>query len=59
MTAPEHSLKPALQEWSDGKLNAAADANNIERITRVINGGLNGFADRKAFFAKLLPLLKS
>ncbi len=57
VTLPENALKPALQEWSDGNLNAAADANNIEKVTRVINGGLNGFEDRKAFFAKLRPLL--
>jgi len=58
VTAPEHALKPAFQEWSDGNLNAAADANDIVRITRVINGGLNGLDGRKAFFAQLLPLLK-
>ena len=57
VTAPEHALKPALKEWSDNNLNNFADRNDITTITRRINGGLNGFADRKAFFAKLLPRL--
>jgi putative chitinase len=55
----EHALKPALQEWTDGKLNDAADADDIRKITKRINGGFNGLDDRKALFAKLLPLLKS
>jgi len=57
VTAPEHALKPALKEWSDNNLNHFADQNDIRTITKRINGGLNGFTDRKAFFAKLLPLL--
>lgn len=57
VTAPEHALKPALKEWSDNNLNHFADQNDIRTITKRINGGLNGFADRKKFFAKLLPLL--
>jgi predicted chitinase len=57
MTLPEHALKPALQEWTDGNLNDAADHNQIVRITKVINGGDNGLAERRAFFANLLPLL--
>jgi putative chitinase len=59
VTLSEHALKPALQEWSDGNLNHFADINDIRTITKRINGGLNGFSERKAFFAKLLPLLKN
>lgn len=57
VTAPEHALKPALQEWTDGNLNHFADEGDIRTITKRINGGLNGFDGRKAFLAKLLPLL--
>lgn len=59
VSAPEHALKPALQEWTDGNLNVAADHDDIVKITKVINGGLNGLSERKAFFARLLPLLKA
>lgn len=38
--------------WSTHGLNALADADDIEAITRKINGGLNGLADRKAAVAK-------
>lgn len=37
--------------WAHG-LNAFADAGLFEKITRRINGGLNGQADRLAFFAR-------
>ena len=59
VSAPEHALKPALQEWTDSNLNVAADRDDIVKITKVINGGVNGLPERKAFFARLLPLLKA
>jgi putative chitinase len=58
-TLPEHALKPALQEWADGNLNHFADIDDIKAITLRINGGLNGFPDRKKWFAKLLPKLQA
>jgi putative chitinase len=59
VTSPEHALKPALQEWTDGNLNKFADASDIRSITLRINGGLNGFENRKAFLAKVSPLLRN
>jgi len=59
VSAPEHALKPALQEWTVGNLNVAADRDDIVKITKVINGGVNGLPERKAFFARLLPLLNA
>jgi putative chitinase len=56
IVAPEHALKPALQEWAEGDLNAAADRNDIRRITKVINGGFNGLDERQAWFDKVRPL---
>ncbi|RQW28888.1 hypothetical protein EHS17_03280 [Rhodobacteraceae bacterium CH30] len=58
VTVPEHALKPALTEWSEGKLNALADKNDIRAITRAINGGYNGLPERMAWFARLWPLLQ-
>ena len=57
VTVPEHALKPALHEWSENRLNRFADQDDIRTITIRINGGLNGFDGRKAFLAKLRPLL--
>jgi putative chitinase len=59
VTAPEHALKPALQEWTEGSLNTAADRNDIRTITKRINGGFNGLSDREAWFDKVWPLIKA
>jgi putative chitinase len=50
---PAHVLKPAIHEWDLGKLNAAADKNDIRTITRVINGGYNGITERQAWFDRI------
>lgn len=59
VTAPEHALKPALQEWTQNKLNGAADKNDIRTITLRINGGLIGLPEREAWLNKIWPLLKT
>lgn len=48
MTAPWWAALSAADYWDDRGLNALADAGDFERITRRINGGLNGQADRLA-----------
>lgn len=42
--------------WSRG-LNALADARDFRSITRVINGGFNGFQNRLAFFDRAQAVL--
>ena len=59
VVSAEHALKSALAEWSEGNLNLQAERDDIETITRKINGGLNGLADRRAWLAKLKPLIAS
>lgn len=44
---PSIGILTACKYWTDHGLNALADADDIETITRRINGGLNGFTDRK------------
>jgi putative chitinase len=56
-TDAEHALKPALQEWADGNLNAYADADDLRGITKRINGGYNGLAERQAWLDKLKAAL--
>jgi putative chitinase len=58
VTVPEHALKPALQAWTERHLNIYADKNDIRTITRRINGGFIGFADREAWLNKIWPLVK-
>src|SRR5262245_42690014 len=58
VVSAQHALSPALLEWAEGNLNAAADRNDIAAITRRINGGFNGFAERKGWFDKIWLLTK-
>lgn len=50
--SPEVSVLTALEYWKSRNLNTLADADDVEAITRKINGGLNGFEDRKKYLAK-------
>lgn len=47
-TDPALAVDAACWFWETRKLNALADADEVRRITRRINGGLNGLADRQA-----------
>jgi putative chitinase len=51
-TDPWEGLAPVWY-WSTHNLNKLADANDIEQITKKINGGLNGFADRLAQYTRI------
>ena len=50
---PSVGLMVACKFWFDNGLNALADQDDLRAITRRINGGYNGFEDRKAHLAKL------
>lgn len=53
---PEISVTLACMYWADRKLNALADAGNTREITRKINGGRNGLADRELRVGRLTAL---
>lgn len=38
--------------WKDKGLNELADADNFNRITRIINGGTNGIDERRMFLSR-------
>jgi len=48
---PDVGLWIACEYWKRKGLNALADADDVLGITRKINGGLNGLADRKSRLA--------
>lgn len=58
VTAPEQLTVPAIAAdsagwyWAKERCNELADAGNIAMLTRAINGGLNGFEQRKALSAR-------
>lgn len=49
---PRYLLEVACAFWQWKGLNAYADRDDVAGATRVINGGLNGLADRKLWLAK-------
>lgn len=54
---PEWAAESAAWFWESKGLNALADTMDFNRITRRINGGLNGLADRLALWGKAREVL--
>ncbi len=52
LEAPEFAPLVGAWWWKTRGLNELADAGNFTQITRVINGGTNGLADRLTRWAK-------
>lgn len=50
---PSIGLHTALEYWKVHGLNELADADDLEAITRRINGGTNGLDDRRRHFVKI------
>lgn len=53
---PEHAVEAAVRFWDFKGLNAIADSDNLQRVTRRVNGGLNGLAERQAAYDRLKVL---
>ena len=54
---PQYAAMSAAWFWSTKGLNTLADKGDFVKITRRINGGLNGQADRQALYDKALKVL--
>jgi putative chitinase len=54
---PQHAAMSAAWFWKQKGLNDLADRNEFNTITRRINGGLNGLADRLALWEKARAVL--
>jgi putative chitinase len=53
----EGALASALWFWNTNNLNAIADTGNVAALTKKINGGDIGLADRQARYAKAMAAL--
>ena len=54
---PQHACMSAAWFWSSRGLSTLADAGKFDTISRRINGGQNGAADRQALYARALKVL--
>lgn len=54
---PEHAAMSAAWYWSSRGLNTLADKGDFLLITKRINGGTNGLADRQALYDRALKVL--
>lgn len=57
---PEYAVQSAFWYWNDRNLNKYADLNedNFKKITKIINGGYNGYADRVAIWNRAKEVLR-
>lgn len=57
LALPENAAMSAGYFWESNGLNELADTGSIERVTRRVNGGLNGLAERVALHNAALQVL--
>ena len=53
----KYAIESAFHYWDARKVNALADADDLEAVTRAVNGGLNGVDDRGARLANIKKAL--
>ena len=57
LAEPNYAVQSACWWWNKRKLNLLADKGDFKKITKIINGGTNGYSERLAFYNKALRVL--
>lgn len=57
VATPEVGFRTSAWYWNDRGLNRFADNGNFRELTRRINGGYNGLADRTRYYQRALNVL--
>lgn len=55
---PENAARIAAWYWNSRNINEAANSGDFVQVTRLINGGTNGLADRQAYYARAQAALE-
>jgi putative chitinase len=55
---PELALRVALGYWKWRDVNALCDTGDFKAVTKIVNGGLNGWEDRLVWLAKVKRCLE-
>lgn len=54
---PMISIKTACEYWNSRKLSIYADLDDVRTVTKKINGGYNGFEDRKLYLQRVKTII--
>jgi putative chitinase len=54
---PENLFKSAAWFWKVNNINRHCDAKDLVKMTKAVNGGLNGLDDRKAYYERAKKVL--
>lgn len=54
---PAIAMALACAYWTSRRINASADRDDVEAVTRLVNGGLNGLDDRRQRLARAKAIL--
>jgi putative chitinase len=54
---PYWAVASAIAFWTARRINEAADVDDISRVTRLVNGGVTGIAERTLLNHRALALL--
>lgn len=55
---PEHAADSAGWYWKNNNLNSLCDLNLFKELTKRINGGYNGYADRYKLYQRAFDIIK-
>ena len=58
LVASKFAVQSAVFYWTRNAINALADIDDVKRVTKKINGGFNGLADRVELLDRTKELLK-
>lgn len=59
LATPRYAVWSACIYWQSRKLNQFADLDDHKTITRKINGGLNGYADRLIYLGRCRQMIRA